>query len=92
MLEGEIGHRIEIQIVFEYMYIFVVTFYLVKRERLKEKKFVTRERRIVSAILDRDSRSVFPNSIFKKCRKFVSLLLLLFILFEITNIIFNQFY
>lgn len=42
MLEGEIGHRIEIQIVFEYMYIFVlVTFYLVKRERLKEKKFVT---------------------------------------------------
>lgn len=92
MLEGEIGHRIEIQIVFEYMYIFVVTFYLVKRERLKEKKFVTRERRIVSAILDRDSRSVFPNSIFKKCRKFVSLLLLLFILFEITNINFNQSY
>lgn len=64
MREGEIGHRIEIQIVFEYIYIFVlVTFYLAKKRKIVikcgEKIRDGRERRIVSAILDHDSRSVF---------------------------------
>lgn len=78
--EGEIGHRIEIQIFFEYIYIFVlVTFYLMKRERLllkPEKKYVTDAKdesypRFWITILDQ----CFPIrriSILKKCRKLVS--------------------
>lgn len=77
--EGEIGHRIEIQILFEYIYIFVlVTFYLMKRERLllkPGKKYVTDAKdesypRFWITILDQcfPIRRIF---IFKKCRKLV---------------------
>lgn len=94
MREGEIGHRIEIQIFFEYIYI---CRYILSYEKRKiviktgEKIRDGRERRIVSAILDHDSRSVFPNSTNLHSQEmsqigFSILLLLLFILFGITNI------
>lgn len=93
--EGEIGHRIEIQILFEYIYI--CPRYILSYEKRKiviktgEKIRDGRERRIVSAILDHDSRSVFPNSSNLHSQEmsqigFSILLLLLFILFGITNI------
>lgn len=70
--EGEIGHRIEIQIFFEYIYI--CPRYILSYEKRKiviktgEKIRDGRERRIVSAILDHDSRSVsqFAESPFSR--------------------------